>query len=561
MRCHDVDEAVLAEHLLGGLPPERERELESHLSGCGRCASERDRMRGLLAKVRQLGVPRAAPDRPERVGEILAALDRAPARPRAARANGTARRSGPAWAWAAAAGLLAAVTVFALAHRPTPRRAPAPTAKAEPGEPEGARSAAEPAPPPPERPAPVERKPDPPAAPEPGGPKPPSLPAPPKPAPSPAAPEPKPAETPVAPEKPVFANETVAAAVALEQVQGEVFRLGPDGPARVQEGDGLLPGQGVETKGAPSRARLRYPDGTRLELGPGTVVREFHDLEFQGARGKRVAVSQGTLLADVVKQPPGRSMVLTTPHAESTVLGTTFRLVVDAASTRLEVKEGRVRFARASAKSGVEVKTGQYAVAAAAGEPAARSLSLAEILLLPQHGHVAGKVWQLVRDPEAAAEQAFEALQTPSRGEQMAQGLSRAPRVSFSFQADPEITYYVWMRGRANPGSPPQDAVFVEVPGGVFTGQPPMDKDRLGGSPERALFEGFGRRPGYAWIGGDEQDGRHELPVRLRFTRPGVQTLTLHADETPIRIDAIWISATQSARPEDGQKGLWFHKK
>jgi len=567
MRCDDVHEALLAEHLLGGLTPPQEKDLEAHLSHCRRCASELERMRGLLGKVRRLGGRRAAPDRPERVGEIMAALERAPARRRPLPAP---RASFPFWAWAATAGALVAVTLFAFKGPSEP----APVSRTAAPEPEAAPAPADPEPVP-VRTAPPEPKTDPVAplpalAPEPPpprfeGPAPADKPPPsgaeatPQPA---KAPEPRPAEPALPPEKPAPAKETVTFAATLDHVLGEVFRVSPEGSAKIKEGEGLLFGQGVETRGAQSGVRIKYPDGTHLELGPDTVIRELHDLEAKGARGKHVFLARGAIAADVVKQPPGKFMTLTTAHAESTVLGTTFRLAADAASTRLEVKEGRVRFGRLSAKSSVEVKTGQYAVAGTDVEPIAKSLFVAEIFLLAQHGHVAGgKVWQLVRDPDAAAEQAFEALRTPSRGEQIAQGLPRAPRVSFTFHADPEINYYVWMRGRAHPGDPPQDAVFVEVPGAQFVGQPQMDKDRLGGSTERAIFEGFGQHPGYVWIGGDEQDGRHDLPVRLRFSRPGLQTLTLHADETPVRIDAIWISATQGARPEDSQKGPWFHKK
>jgi hypothetical protein len=571
MTCEEVDEALLAEHLLGGLGRTRERELEAHLSACRRCASELHRLRGLLGKLRRMGAGRAAPERPERVVEIMAAVGRVPAAP-------MARRKRPVWPWAAAAGALAAAILLAVGWPSSPEPGAVPVARAapRPAQAEPAPVLVEPAPVL-ERPAlPAPRIAPPISEPDRSRVEPetkPPVPARPEPVPAPEAaplaraepPRPEPLDPardkPLDPARDEPPRETIAFAAALEEVRGEVFRVGPDGAARAMEGEGLLPGQGLQTRGAPSAARVKYADGTRLEIGPDSVVRDLHDLEPKGPRGKRVFLAQGALIASVARQPAGRSMVLSTPHAESAVLGTSLRLVADATSTRLEVREGRVRFARASGKAPLEVRSGQYAVAGAGVEPAAKPLALAEILLLPQNGHVAGKVWQLVRDPEAAAEQAFEALRTPSRGEQIAQGLPRAPRVSFSFPADPEITYYVWMRGRAGPGAPPQDSVFVEVPGARFAGQPPMDLERLGGSTERALFEGFGQHPAYVWIGGDEQDGRHDLPVRLRFGKPGLQTLTLHADETPIRIDAIWISATQATRPDPGLKGPWHTRK
>jgi hypothetical protein len=59
---------------------------------------------------------------------------------------------------------------------------------------------------------------------------------------------------------------------------------------------------------------------------------------------------------------------------------------------------------------------------------------------------------------------------------------------------------------------------------------------------------------GYWWVGGDADEKNDEQPVVVRFNRAGLQTVKLYASEVPIRIDAIWISATQKARP-DAQGG------
>jgi hypothetical protein len=50
-------------------------------------------------------------------------------------------------------------------------------------------------------------------------------------------------------------------------------------------------------------------------------------------------------------------------------------------------------------------------------------------------------------------------------------------------------------------------------------------------------------------VGGDADGANDEQPVVVRFARGGPQLLRLYASETPIRIDAIWISATQKTRP------------
>src|SRR5436189_2462182 len=77
-------------------------------------------------------------------------------------------------------------------------------------------------------------------------------------------------------------------------------------------------------------------------------------------------MSRVTLRASVTPQPQGRPMILSSPHAKATVLGTRLRLVVDRksqGSTRLEVEEGRVRLAKSQGNDAVDVSAGSYAVA------------------------------------------------------------------------------------------------------------------------------------------------------------------------------------------------------
>jgi hypothetical protein len=54
-------------------------------------------------------------------------------------------------------------------------------------------------------------------------------------------------------------------------------------------------------------------------------------------------------------------MVLRTPHAEAAVLGTRLVLTVLPAASRLEVEQGRVRFARRNDGAAIEVAAGQFA--------------------------------------------------------------------------------------------------------------------------------------------------------------------------------------------------------
>jgi hypothetical protein len=178
-------------------------------------------------------------------------------------------------------------------------------------------------------------------------------------------------------EKPVPAQEppkalqgTVATVATVERVEGDVSIVGKEAMTPARTNQGISGGQGVKT-GPKSFIALKCPDGTRLELGAESVLREFAD---EG--GKRLFVEKGTMKAQVSKQPKGQPMVIATPHGEATVLGTTLRLVVDPdpkKGTRLEVEEGKVELKNLTGKT-VYVESRHYAAAAVGMEFVAKSL-------------------------------------------------------------------------------------------------------------------------------------------------------------------------------------------
>jgi ferric-dicitrate binding protein FerR (iron transport regulator) len=176
----------------------------------------------------------------------------------------------------------------------------------------------------------------------------------------PAAP---PAMTPPKPAEPI--RESVAFIASFDRVVGEVVV----GAEPAQAGKGIASGRSVST-GRSGYALVKFPDGTRVELAADTTVRSCSD----GAAGKAIVLEQGILLVDAVKQPAGRPLVIATAQAESTVLGTQFVLQALPGMTRLDVREGRVKFTRLpQAVSSVTVGAGQYAVAGGSGDPVAKS--------------------------------------------------------------------------------------------------------------------------------------------------------------------------------------------
>lgn len=129
-------------------------------------------------------------------------------------------------------------------------------------------------------------------------------------------------------------------------------------PARA--GLPLLAGDRIATTG--TATRLEYPgEATAITLAPASALR-LDD----GAGGKHLVLDHGRLQAEVAPQPAGRPLVVATPEAEATVVGTRFTMQADGAGTRLEVEEGHVRLHDRAHDSDAEVTAGGTAQVSAA---------------------------------------------------------------------------------------------------------------------------------------------------------------------------------------------------
>jgi len=146
----------------------------------------------------------------------------------------------------------------------------------------------------------------------------------------------------------------------LRRAVGEVHVLSPGGRRRAGPNEPLASEEGVDVTGPHSQATLEFPDTTRIDVNPESTLERLADK--QGRRS--FTLTRGSISAAVLKQPAGRSVAVSTPHAEIAVLGTQFQLVVTADSTRLEVREGRVRMTRVPDLAFVEVTAGHSSIAA-----------------------------------------------------------------------------------------------------------------------------------------------------------------------------------------------------
>jgi ferric-dicitrate binding protein FerR (iron transport regulator) len=150
----------------------------------------------------------------------------------------------------------------------------------------------------------------------------------------------------------------------LKQVHGDVFLFtrSPQDRVPARPGMHVFDNQGILTEGGRARVVLEYPDTTRLEVGPAAVIRHLVDPKERAH--KHVRLETGQLEADVVKQPAGKPMRLTTLEAEVSVLGTRFALLAESGATRVQVEEGAVQFSRIKDGGSIVVRSGFYAVAA-----------------------------------------------------------------------------------------------------------------------------------------------------------------------------------------------------
>lgn len=340
-------------------------------------------------------------------------------------------------------------------------------------------------------------------------------------------------------EKPAPAP-TQAVLATVTGVQGNVFRL--DGAARVAltEGQGLLAGQGMECAGAKSAAVATFIDGTRIELGPETLVREIVE-----KKGKRVVVAKGTLVAQVARQPADGPMVFATPHAEARVVGTSLRLEVDS-QTRLEVSEGKVRLTRNGAK-GADVAAGSFAVTGPGVEPASRILHPDDVVLLAPQARIVGDEWALVPDRNASGGSALQVVKNPFKPIDHVD--TRPSFAVFTFHASAEREYRLWVRSTSLSTGDKwlRELVTVEPQGCTMS----QKSSYFGTAPTTAfVFNGISSWNGYAWSSGIFEEARPDKePILVRFAKTGPQTLRLFTVHPSIRIDAIWLSARQSSRP------------
>jgi hypothetical protein len=290
-----------------------------------------------------------------------------------------------------------------------------------------------------------------------------------------------------------------------------------------------------------STASILLADGTRITVGSDAAVRDVS----KGPKGTRIFISAGTITADVARQPADQPLTFVSPHGEAKVIGTVLRVVVEAASTRVEVKEGKVQLTRDG--KAVIVSAGQYAVAGAGATPAPRTLSADEIVLLPQQAKLTGAEWTLQRDIRSLSGGAvLEAGPTTFKVVDHVE--TRPSYATFTFFASADREYRIWIRATSQEKGDPwnRDMVTIEPTRATMSQKSPF----FGAAPTTAwVVTGVSTTPGFTWISGHGEEGKVEPPLVVRFQETGFQNIRLYVGHPWVRVDAVWLSATQKTRP------------
>jgi ferric-dicitrate binding protein FerR (iron transport regulator) len=369
---------LITRSLSGNASAQDDAQLRGHLAACADCAAME---RGLAATWSLMGKLPAVPSRIP-VPVITAR---------------TVFQRRPLWTVAAAAAAIFVIVaiVASLRTTPAPTTAPAPVAQQTPvpvvPPVERKETAAVPETPAPVVPAPVPAPVAPVPAPETRTAAVPEAPAP-KSVPQDLPKREEPVAKPALPEtrtedKPVVVTPAPAAlpvVATVNRIDGDVFAVTGGSRAAVKAGQKLTAADAVETS-PKGQAELVFEDGTRVLLEADSLADSF-----QTEGGKRLALKRGQLKAKIAKQAAGEPMVFMTATAEARVLGTRLSLLVTPTSTRLEVREGKVRFTRKDDNVSTDVTADHFVVAGKglpmAPKPLPAKVALHETFDLPRWG-------------------------------------------------------------------------------------------------------------------------------------------------------------------------------
>jgi len=368
---------------------------------------------------------------------------------------------------------------------------------------------------------------------------------------------------------------------------GQITQLGNNLDARIERagkqvmlspGEVLLPGDRVVTGKGPASPRV----DVSLALFAGATVDLASETSIEISDADSCRLIAGRIYADVAKDPSAKTTgyrwTVKTAAADVGITGTRFSVSASTDQTQLQMEEGSVEFFNTHGKQRVSALQESVATAGVIpGAPVAIQLSAIwrghndiaraevsdEIVLSAPQARLIGDDWQYVRDENASAQLVLESPKLQTRGaRELTRDISKFTSFAvFSFKAEANRDYFIWVRGYAPSSKDPwkHDAVILFAPDSTMT-EPEGPFKGNAGRGDASLFNGYSFEQGYWWVGGDSDRAADKLPpdttpVSVRFNKSGEQLLKVFAVETPMRIDSIWISTTQKTRPEASRHG------
>ena len=156
----------------------------------------------------------------------------------------------------------------------------------------------------------------------------------------------------------IWRTQTSAETARITEAHGPLQWTGDRGQVTRELAVGsVVSGGTLESLSYDSWVVFQYRDGSRLTMWGQSAM------TIAQREQKILDLRAGNLSASVVPQPPARPMLVHTPAADLTVVGTQFNVKADAAYTTLRVNEGAVRVRRLVDGRIAEVSAGHRVVA------------------------------------------------------------------------------------------------------------------------------------------------------------------------------------------------------
>lgn len=151
-------------------------------------------------------------------------------------------------------------------------------------------------------------------------------------------------------------QSSATARLTVARVRGTATAGGKGATRTLKAGDKVQLGE-IVSADKHSSILVHYEDGS------GILVQTSSTIRLGTGRAKHVSITDGAASFNVAPQDANRPFTISTPHSQTTVVGTMFTLTVRPSSTKLDVDKGVVEFLDRTKNKSQTVQAGESAVA------------------------------------------------------------------------------------------------------------------------------------------------------------------------------------------------------